>query len=166
MDNRIILLKEEPRGPSQLVEVNVLTAGLQRVTFPDVSQLRSTTNQKVIIKGIRVITPEVLTNAPVSGNVTAPITELQKMTLVIYCEGWEKAQFLPILTLNDMHTEGGSAPHRYAQTNFDNWENVSWDKTYIQFANGTLSAGTPYTVLIDVLYVKYNALGHEIKGPS
>lgn len=166
MSDRVILLKEEPRGPSQLVEVNVPSNGLQRVPFPDVQQLRSTQNQKIVIKAIRLIPDWVLTNAMLSANANAPLAELQKMSLVIYAEGWEKAQFLPILTLNDMQDPQENTPHRYAQTNFDDWEKVSWDKTYIQFGNGTVSANAPYTVLLDVMYIKLNAANQQIKGPS
>ena len=161
-----VLYQPEPRGPSELVEIEVLTNGQQRVKFPDVQQLRSTTNQKIILKAIRVITDEVLTNAMLSVNANAPIAELQKIALVIYCEGWEKGHLIPILTLNDMHTEGGAAPHRYAQTNFNDWQNVSWDKCYLQFGNGTVSANAPYTVLLDVQYEKYNNEGAVIIGPS
>jgi hypothetical protein len=33
-------------------------------------------------------------------------------------------------------------------------------------ANGTVTAGAPYTVLLDCLYVKLDGQGREIKGPS
>lgn len=167
MENgQIIFVQEEPRGASQLIEVPVTGNGLQRVQFPDVQQLRSLINQRIIIKEIRLITPAVLTNGPITGLASAPVTELQKLSLVIYCEGWEKAQFLPVLVLNDMTVPGGTAPHRYSGTRFNNWSNVDWSKTYLQFSNGTSSAGSPYCVMLDVVYLKLNAKGGEIIGPS
>jgi len=161
-----VVFRSEPRGPSQLVEVDVTTAGRQRVPFPDISQLRSTPDMRVVIKAIRLITEEVLVRSIVSGNVTAPIAELQKISLVIYCEGWEKAQNIPILTLNDMALPGGNIPHNYQQTNFNDWVNVSWDKCYLQYANGTLTANTPYTVMLDVQYERFDAQGNLVVGPS
>lgn len=166
MDKNLIFLQDEPRGPSQLVEVQVAQAGQQRVNFPDQAQLRSTQSQKIVIKAIRLITPDVLTNAPLSGNVNAPVTELQKISLVIYCEGWEKAQYIPILTLNDMSLTGGLAPNAQSMTKFNDWVNVDWPKCFLQYSNGTVSAGVPYSVLLDVLYIKLDAQNNEIKRAS
>lgn len=161
-----VLVQEEPRGPSILIEVNVQQNGLQRVPFPDISQLRSTTTQRIVIKGLRLISNEVLTNGIISGNVTAPAAELAKMGLTIYAEGWEKGQSIPILTLNDMQFTVGAIPFRFNPTKFDNWVAVDWPKSYLQFANGTVSAGAPYVVLLDCEYVRLNAENRLIIGPS
>jgi hypothetical protein len=161
-----VLVQDEPRGPSVLIEINVQTNGQQRVPFPDISQLRSTAYQSIIIKGLRLISAEVLTNGIISNNTTAPATELQKMSLTIYSEGWEKGQTIPILTLNDMHFTTGAIPFRFNPTKFDNWQNVDWPKSYIQFANGTLSTGAPYVVLLDCEYIRLDAQGSLIQGPS
>lgn len=161
-----VLVQEEPRGPSILIEVNVPTAGQQRVAFPDISQLRSTVYQTIVIKGLRLITSEVLTNGVISPFPTAPATELQKMTLTIYAEGWEKGQTIPLLTLNDMFPVLGANPNRVMPTRFDNWVNVDWPKSYLQYANTTSSVGTPYVVLLDCEYVRIDAQGQLIQGPS
>lgn len=164
--DNIVLVQEEPRGPSQLIEVPVLANGRGSITFPDIQQLRSLTTQRIIIKALRLITADTLTNGPLTGQPTAPVAELQKISLIIYCEGWQKAQYLPILTLNDMTLPGGAIPHRYHQTRFNNWENVDWSKTFLQFSNGTVSANAPYVVLLDAEYIKLDASGKEIIGPS
>jgi hypothetical protein len=164
--NNMMLVQEEPRGPSQLIEIPVNANGLQKIVLPDVQQLRSQVGQVIIVKAIRLIPPAVLTNAPTIGGVNAPLTELVKISLVVYCEGWEKAQLIPILTLCDQFIEGSGTPYREKTTRFNNWRNVDWSKSYLQYSNGTPTAGTPYSVLLEVEYIKLDAQGHEIIGPS
>lgn len=170
-DDKLVLVQEEPRGPSQLVEIDVTTNGLAKVVFPDVANLRNQEDQIIIIKKIQPITDTVLTNGPISGNPVAPLTELQKISLVLYCEGWEKGQMIPILSLNSMFTEGSGIPYRMTPVKFDSWRNLDWNKSYLQYSNGTVIAGAPYTVLFDVEYVKLRkdpATGNlvEIVGPN
>lgn len=154
-DSRMTLVQEEPRGPSQLIEVNATVNGLAKIPFPDVANLRNQADQKVIIKALRCITPSVLTNAPTSGNVVAPLTELQKISVVLYCEGWQKGQNIPILSLNDIFTEGSGEPYRNSGMKFDSWQNIDWDKSYLEYSNGSGGvAGQPYTVLLEVEYVR------------
>lgn len=162
----IILVQEEPRDASQLVEVPVTANGLTRVAIPDIQQLRSMVNQMIVIKGIRIITDNILTNAPTNGAITAPLAELQKMSLTLYSEGWERGQLIPILVLNDLSGDGTGVPFRFHPTKFNNWKNVDWSKSYLQFSNGTSSAGSPYTVLFDVQYLKLDAQGRAIEGAS
>lgn len=159
-----VIVQEEPRGPSVLIEVNVNNNGSQRIPFPDISQLRSTTELKIVIKGLRLISSAVLTNGVISNNVTAPDAELQKMALTIYAEGWEKGQTIPILTFNDFINT--IIPSRFKPTKFDNWINVDWPKSYIQYANGTVSAGAPYVVMLDCEYVRLNAQNIIVTGAA
>lgn len=160
------LVQTEPRGPSQLVEIQVNQAGLSKQIFPDIQNLRSQVGQVIVIKAIRLITPSVMPVAPISGLANAPLTELVKMAVVLYCEGWEKGELIPILTMNDMFTEGSAEPYRREKMSFDSWKNVDWSKTFLQYANGTPSAGTPYAVILDVEYVKLDSNGVPIIGPS
>lgn len=153
--NNMVLVQEEPRNASQTVEVLVTANGVTRVQFPDVQQLRSMADTLIIIKKIRLITPAVLTNAPISGNAVAPLTELQKISLTLYSDGWERGQLIPVLILNDTFTEGSGIPYRQFPTAFANWKNVDWSKSYLQYSNGTVSAGQPYAVCFDVEYLKY-----------
>lgn len=161
-----VIVQEEPRGPSVLIEVNVPINGQQRVAFPDISQLRSTIDQRIIIKCLRLVPPEILTNGIISANATAPVTELQKLSITIYAEGWEKGQTIPILTFNDYVFATGSAPYRFNSTRFSDWVNVDWPKSYLQYANGTVSAGAPYVVLLDCEYERLNAQNNIIVGAS
>lgn len=162
----IALVQEEPRGPSQLIEVPVGTNGLNRVNLPDIQQLRSTQTENIILKGMRLVIASVLTNGIISGTVNAANTELAKIALVLYCEGWEKMQYMPLFTMNDMFDPGGTAPHNFNPTRFNNWRKVDWTKSYLQYANGTVSVGAPYVVMFDVLYEKLDANNMVIVGPS
>lgn len=168
--SQVVLVQEQPRGPSQLVEIPVTTNGLQKVKLPDVQQLRSQPGQTIIVKGIRLIPPKVLTNAMTTSGTNAPLAELRKISLVLYCEGWEKAQMIPLLLLNDFADNDAAVattvPYRFHPTKFDDWRNVDWAQSYLLFANGLVSASTPYVVMFDVEYVKLDAQGKEIIGPS
>lgn len=161
----IILVQEEPRGPSQLIEIPVTAANKQRINFPDIQQLRSTVDMTIITKVIRLIPAAALTHAPTAGGVNAPDTELAKISVVIYCEGWEKGQLIPAFVLNDIQT--ANTPFRFASTRFANWKNIDWNKSYLQFANGTssvLPGGNPYNVIMEVEYLRLDKQGKEVIG--
>lgn len=164
-----ILVQEEPRGPSILIEVPIV-AGTQRQNLPDVQQLRSQLNQTIIIKAIRLITAKVLSNGVTVQGTNAPVTELVKMVLTLYSEGWEKGQYIPLLTLNDVADSDATAattiPYRQSTTRFANWRNVDWAQCYVQFANGTAPAGAPYVLIFEVEYLKLDASGQPIQRPS
>lgn len=160
----VILVQEEPRGPSMLVQKAILI-GQSRLQFDDVPELRNSANKRIIIKGIRVIVPG-LTVAPFNvGTVLAPLTELQKIYLNIYSEEWIKAQAIPILELNDVFIEGSGIPFRTASTRLNNWENLDWSKTEIIYAQGTACA-VDCTLVVEVEYVNIDNMGQEIIGPA
>ena len=163
---QVVTLEDSPRGPSILIEIPVTVNGQQRVPFPDVSQLRSTIDVAIIIKGFRLIPDTVLTNGMLNASVTSPLAELQKIACTFYAEGWEKGQSIPILEFNDFFSNGTFIPNRFRGTYLDNWRSVDFPKSYLQYANGTLSAGAPYVVLLDCFYEKLNNRGNEIKGAS
>jgi hypothetical protein len=164
-NTKIILIQEEPRGPSQLVEVPVVQNGVSKVPFPDIQQLRSDTTQKVIIKGVRLVTQDTLIGPVVAASgANAPLAELQKLTLTLYSDGWEKGQNIPLLVLNDVATPAGTFPYRMVATKFSDWKNVDWTKSFLQYANGQVSAGAPYTVIFDVEYQRLNQFGTPITG--
>lgn len=166
-NNKTFLVQEEPRGPSQLIEIPVTANGISKVVIPDQPNLRNQIDQKIIIKALRVIPDTVLTNAPQDGNANATLAELQKCSLILYCEGWEKGQNIPLLTLVDTFTEASGIPWHNRTMQFANWENVDWNKSSIVYANGTGgSAGQPYTFVLEVEYVKIDKDGNEIVGPS
>lgn len=162
--DRIILVQEQPRGASQLVEIPVTVAGT-RINLPDVQQLRNTATETVVIKAIRLVTFKVLTNGLLQNTlVNAPLTELRKMALVLYAEGWEKGLNIPILTLNDYYDADAAVattiPFRQIRTAFADWKSVDWSKSYLNFVAPAVPS---YVVLLEVEYQKFDVnTGREI----
>jgi hypothetical protein len=163
MEKQVIVFMDEPRGPSQLIEIPV-TAGSQRITIPDQQQLRSTVDTKVILKAVRLITLATLSDGIITNLPNAPVADLQKMALVIKAEGWEKGQYIPVLTLNDVN-DNGTNPNRYNTTRFNNWQNVDWNQSYLQYANGESASGN-FVVIFEAEYIKLNAQGRVLEGPQ
>lgn len=170
MQTQVLLVQEEPRNNSILIEIQV-PIGVQRVQFPDVQQLRGTNYETIIIKSVSLVTPKVLSHGILNGLENAPVTELRKMAAVLYSMGWERAQYIPVLFLNDTAdadaTTATTIPYKNTPPRFADWKRVSWDKCYLQFADGQPSAGAdPYTVIFEVQYMKFDAQGAPIEVAS
>jgi hypothetical protein len=163
-NQKMILIQEEPRGPSQLIEI-VIVAGQTFVPLPIIQQLQTSPDQNIIIKALRLVTLPELSTGPVNGFANAALTELQKITLTLYCEGWQKGQNIPILALNNTFTEGSGFPFRDKTTKLANWKNVDWNKSTINFANGTVAVGN-YEVILEAEYVRFDINGNVIVGPN
>lgn len=152
-----ILVTEEPRGASEIIEIPV-ASGVSRVTLPDVPQLRNQGDQVVILKAMRLITAKVLTNGPTSGTANAAVAELKKISLVLYSAGWEKGHLIPLLVLNDVAdadaTTATTIPYRRNTTRFSDWQDVDWNKSFLQYSSGLTSSGA-YVVIFEVEYVRY-----------
>lgn len=153
--NTTFLVQEEPRGPSQLIEVAVPAQVVSVVQIPVIQNLQNQTDQIVIVKAIRVIPDSVLTNGPVQGLVNAPLAELQKASMVIYSENWIKGQLIPLCSLIDIFTEASGIPWKSRTTRLDSWRNVDWGKSFIQYSNGTPSSGLTYEFIFEVEYQKF-----------
>jgi len=166
-DKRTWLIQEEPRGPSQLIEIPVNTNALSQVPqFPTIPNLQSDTKTNIITKAIRIIPDTVLTFGPTTGAPVATLAELQKLSFSIYCEGWLKAQNIPLLTMVDTFTEASGIPWHQRTMQFNNWERIIWEKCVLQYSNGTVSAGAPYVIVMEVEYLKLNEMWEEIIGPN
>ena len=153
----MLLVQDEPNIMSELIEINI-PAGSQRVQLPDVQQLRSQEGQIIIIKSFQLITAKVLSNGVLIQGTNAPVTELRKMTLTLYSEGWERGHLIPLLFFNDVAdgdtTAATTIPYRNKMYTLDNWRKVDFPKSYIQFCNGTAPVGAPYLVLLQANYLK------------
>lgn len=160
------LIMQEPRGASEIIEIPIASGASGSVTLPDVPQLRNQGSEVVIIKSIRLITAKVLTNAPTLGTAVTPLADLRKLSLILYSEGWEKGHLIPVLTLNDVadadSTAATTIPYRQQTTYLDNWKNVDWNKSKLQFSTGTTAAGASALVL-EVQYQRYLRDGNTLR---
>lgn len=166
----VVLIKEEPRGPSQLIEIPVPAQAVSTVTLPTIMNLQSTTDKIIIIKKLRVIPLPVLATGPLQGLANAPLTELQKCSLVLYSQQWIKGQQIPLGTLIDVYVEGSGFPWKENVAPLDGWRDVDWNKSFIQYSNGTPSNGTAYEFIIEAEYLMYRPgpngqLGQLIENP-
>lgn len=166
VQKNILFVQEEPRGASELMEVAVpaQVPGVTKQRLPDQQDLRSTVNEVVVVKSIRVITADVLAISPLLGLTVAPLTELQKMSLTLYSDGWEKGQLIPVLSLVDIFTEASGVPWKNRPTRLNDWQKVDWPKSFITYSNGTAAVGAPYAVLFEIEYIKFDKNGNELKG--
>lgn len=164
----MMLVQEEPLGPGLLIEIPVTGTG-QKVKLPDVQQLRSQEGQTIIIKGIRLITAKVLANAVSLQLANATRAQLINCTLTIYSQGWLKRENIPILCFNDMvdadSAVGTTIPYVNKAVKLNDFRNVDWAQSYLLFANG-FTPTPSYAVLLLVDYIKLNANGVAIEGPS
>jgi hypothetical protein len=165
-----ILIQEQPRGASQTVEIPIAAASAD-INFPDIPELRSDAEFRVIIKGIRHITNKVLTNGPVTGVVNTPRVDMVKISLQLYSEGWLRGYNIPLLTLNDMADADSAVattiPYRTKATRFDDWQ-ISWNKSKVHFSPGTTAAGASVLVL-EIEYERYrlsNGSWVLVTGPA
>lgn len=165
---QILMVREEPRNPSILVEVTIPNAS-SKVQLPDVQQLRSDAGTKVILKALRLITFKVLARGVLVNLPNATLADLQKMTLTLYSEGWERGQNIPVLLLNDVYdadsANATTIPHRSSATKFANWKRVDYPKSFIQFTNGQ-SASQACVLIFEVEYIKMDAQDRVIDKAS
>lgn len=130
-----ILVQNQPVVNYTIVEVQVTANGLGQVSITDQPMLKSYQGHRVVIKAIETIPPKALAKAPVSGLAAAPLAEMQKASLVLYCDGWEKEQYVPILRLNAFHDGDSTAATTVPFVNdfqaFSNLNNVDWTKSRV-----------------------------------
>jgi hypothetical protein len=162
-----LLIKEQPVNNWTMVEVPVTANGLTKVAIPDQPMLKSYSDHHVVIRSIRNISAKVLTNAPLSGNAVAARAEQIKATLVLYCSGWEKEQYIPLLMLNPVAdadaTTATTIPYMFQALEFEDLKDVDWTKSYVQFSNGTVSASSPYSFLFGINYLILDNNSRSIK---
>jgi hypothetical protein len=162
-----VLIQSQPINNYTTVEIPVTANGLTRIAIPDQLMLKSYPGHTVVIKAIELISVKVLTRAMLNAMANAPLTEVVKAALVLYCEGWEKVQYLPFARLNPVHDADSTAATTFpfieqAQT-FENLKALDWTKSYVQFGNGAVSANSSYAFMLGIQYIILNDSGSEIK---
>jgi len=165
--DKIILAQNQPIVNYTVVEIPVTANGLSQIAIADQPMLKSYSGHKVVIKAIELITAKALTNAPVSGLALAARAELIKASLVLYCQGWEQEQYVPLLRLNGFQdadaTTATTIPYVKDFQAFSNLNNVDWTKSRVQYSNGTVSASSSYAFLLGVQYLVFDNDGNEIR---
>ncbi len=164
MQQQKIIVQDEPRGASELIEITIASGAAGQVNLPDIPQLRNNGDEIVIIKAIRLITAKVLSKGPTTGATTAALADLIKMSLIIYSQGWEKGHLIPVLVLNDAQdsdaTTATTIPFRSQSTRLANWVDVDWNKSKIQFSNGT-TASQACVLILEVEYQRFLKRNNE-----
>lgn len=168
---QLILVQEEPLSCFETIETPILVAdaGKFRIPMQDSQQLRSDTTTTIIIKAIRITVPGKLTFGPITGLAIAPVAELQKLTMTIYAEGWEKGHNMPVLNFNDVIVPGGTEPYRNHTSKLMDWTKVDWPKSFYQFSNGSGGAvpgAAGYCIMMEVEYVRMDSRGVAYTGPN
>ncbi len=161
--DQMILVQEEPRGPSQIIEVQVSTV-TSSLPLPIIQQLTSDTRTNIVIKALRLVTFAELAIGPVSGLANAPLTELQKLSITLYADGWEKGKLIPLLAFNNTFIEGSGIPYRDRTVKLANWDSVDWNKSNFIYSNGTASVPS-YCILLEAEYERFNKDGTRVVGP-
>jgi hypothetical protein len=162
-----ILIQSQPITNWTLVEIPIPAQAVTRVAIPDQVMLKSYPGHTVLIKAIECISNKVLTNGMTQPGINAVRAEIIKASLVLYVEGWEKVQYIPLARLISMaDTDSAVAttiPFVWNPVTFENLARVDWTKSYIQYASGTTSVGTAYNFILGVQYSVFNDRGEEVK---
>jgi len=162
-----VLIQSQPVNNYTTVEIPVTSNGLTRIAIPDQLMLKSYPGHQVVIKAIELLTVKIITRAMINAMANAPLAEVVKAALVLYCEGWEKVQYIPLARLNPAYDSDGTAattfPFMQSVQTFENLRSVDWTKSYIQYGNGAVSANSPYAFILGTQYMILNEQGAEIK---
>lgn len=135
------------------VEFQVNSGAPTKVMFQDLPNLRNQPGNRIIIKDIEVTPVTVMPTSP-NGVAVSPLTELKKAVLVLYVQGEESVNRVPLLKL--VRTDdGGTTPFQQKWESFADLQNVDWAKSYVLFSSAP--AGTPYVILFGVEYEKLSA---------
>lgn len=160
-----MLVQAQPIKNWTLVET-LAAVGNTRIPIQDQPMLKSYAGHKVVIKAIEVITAKMLTNGVLNATANLTRADLIKLVLVLYCDGWEQVQYIPLARLVSIHDTdsavGTTVPFMNDPALFENLKDVDWTKSYFQTANGT-SIATAATIILGVQYQVFNDQGTEIR---
>ena len=104
-----------------------------RFNFPDQPQLRF-----VSLMGLEVYTPGTVTNDILTKNPLLTIANLQNTFLVLYYNDKEAMNRIPLMALNRIASNSGTANPYVFQQNIFAGQQITWSKSYIE-------AAAPYT---------------------
>jgi hypothetical protein len=112
----------------EFIEVTIPQASTAtRFNFPDQPQLRF-----VSLFGLEVYTPGVVTQSILSKNALLTLANLQTTFLVLYYNDKEALNQIPVLTLNRIASNSGTANPYVFQQNIFEGQQITWSKSYIE----------------------------------
>lgn len=137
----------------ELVELTISSNNPGRFTFTTQPELRNQPDQIIIVKGISVYPVTLYSNSQVNGAVAGVAnTEIPKAALVLYVNGEESIKLIPLAQLIHTQTTGATSLFQQEIQQFGDLENVSWDKSYVQFS--VAPAGSPYIIPFGIEYLR------------
>lgn len=119
-----------------------------RFQIPDQPQLRF-----VNLEALEVYTPGVVTQSILTKNALLSLANLQITYLVLYYDDKEALNRLPILALNKIASNSGTANPYVFQQNIFKGQRITWSKSYIETSapySGITSAS--FDVCLGVYY--------------
>lgn len=137
----------------ELVELTISANQPGRFNFVTQPTLRNQPDQIITIKGIHVYPNTVYSNSQTSAAVVGvALTEIIKAVLVLYVDGEESVKNVPLAQL--IHINDTNQPSIFQQEiqMFADLNNVSWEKSYVQFS--VAAAGTPYVIPFGIEYLR------------
>jgi len=164
----LVLLIEEPMGPSQLIEIPITANTAIPAKWPLTQELLSDEDKTIVVKGIRWISDKVAATTP-GGFTNCPLAEAQNIYVQIWAEGWTKGNMIPLIIFNDIvdadSANASTIPYRNRATKLSNWLKVEWNKNLLVWANGTVPT-PPFAVLFLIEYERIGLDGNVIYGPA
>lgn len=146
----------------QMIELPVGTQALgvgSRLKIPDQPQLRTQTNQVIVIQALRSYDAVATPNTP-TGAVTASVAAVAAAFLVLNVAGTDTNLFIPLTDLVITATTDTAVQRAYNNTLYrlNNITKVDWSKSYLQLgaavaANQSYLIGVHYFVVPDDTYV-------------
>lgn len=151
----------------QLIEIPVPANGLgigQRLFIPDQPQLRTQTNQIIIIQALEAYDNITNPSTP-SGADTVTVANLGVSYLVLNVFGTETMQYIPFTDLINIQTTDTSVQRAFTNIPkaLNNITKVDWTKSFIQVGD-TVAAGVSY--MIGVEYISLPDDNNTIISPQ
>ena len=142
----------------QMIEIPVGTVALgvgARLKVPDQPQLRTQTNQIIVLQQLQTWDGVVIPNTP-SGATNATVAAYSVSYLVLNVFGIETNLYIPLTAMNITSSTDTAVQRGYSNTpfRFNNITKVDWSKSFIQFGavvqpNQTFMIGVWYYVVPD-----------------
>lgn len=146
----------------QLVDVIVTAdSGVSRITIGDQANLRTDSDQDIVIVGLEAYNINAIPLSSVSNNPLPTPAQLANAFLTLYVGTEESIDGIPLPELNSLRSALATDTSFFMEerTDFQNLFPVQWDKCFLQLGKpyNTGGANAEFSFLIGVHYLKYPA---------